>query len=49
MSGNSRKQASNEFAEQRLRERLKLFITDVLKSPEDVIVSDICSRISVLN
>ena len=31
---------SNDLAEQRFKDRVKSFIFDVIKNPEDVIVSD---------
>lgn len=37
-SSKQRKESSNELAEARLRERIKFFITDVIKSPDDIIV-----------
>ena len=38
MSGNQRKTSANDMAEQRLKDRVRSFITDGLKNPEDVVV-----------
>ena len=38
MSAAQRKQQSNDLAEQRLRDRIRQFVTD-LKNPEDIVVS----------
>lgn len=38
MSGNQRKTSANDMAEQRLKDRVRSFIMDGLKNPEDVVV-----------